>query len=88
LQKIFDEFARLWMSMKVYAKSKSDYDAQQFKFKSRAFQIESVIEVEIPALANSSATEAFSEWKEFSCEEKSADKVRLVFYAKCMFLIN
>jgi midasin len=74
--------------MKVYAKSKSDYDAQQFKFKSRAFQIESVIEVEIPALANSSATEAFSEWNEFCYEEKSADKVRLGFYAKCMFLIN
>ncbi|XP_045787692.1 midasin-like [Trifolium pratense] len=75
LQKIFYEFASLWMSMKGYAKSKSEYDAQQFKFKSRAFQIESVIEVEIPALANSSATEAFSEWKEFSYEEKSADKM-------------
>lgn len=77
LHKIFDEFASLWMSMKVYAKSKSDYDAQQYKFKPRAFQIESVIEVEIQALANSCAAETFSEWKEFSSEEKSADKVIL-----------
>lgn len=76
LHKIFDEFASLWMSMKVHAKSKSDYNAQQYKFKPRAFQIESVIEVEIPALANSSATETFSEWKEFAFEDKSANKVR------------
>ncbi|AET01690.2 midasin [Medicago truncatula] len=75
LHKIFDEFASLWMSMKVYAKSKSDHDAQQFKFKPRAFQIESIMELEIPALANSSATEAFSDWKEFSYEEKSADNM-------------
>ncbi|XP_058750373.1 midasin-like isoform X2 [Vicia villosa] len=75
LQRIFDEFSSLWMKMKVDAKSKSDYDAQQFKFKSREFQIESVIEVEIPALANSIAAEAFSEWKEFSFEEKSTDKM-------------
>ncbi|KAJ1401027.1 P-loop containing nucleoside triphosphate hydrolase [Sesbania bispinosa] len=75
LHKIFDEFASLWMSMKVYTKSKRDYDAQQYKFKPRAFQIESVIEVEIPALENSSASETFSEWKEFSYEEKSTDKI-------------
>ena len=71
LQRIFDEFSSLRMKMKVDAKSKSDYDVQQqFKFKSREFQIESVVEVQIPALANSSAAEAFSEWKEFSLEEK------------------
>ena len=36
LQRIFDEFSSLWMKIKVDAKSKSDYDAQQqFKFKSR-----------------------------------------------------
>ncbi|XP_019425404.1 PREDICTED: midasin isoform X2 [Lupinus angustifolius] len=75
LHTIFDEFANLWMSMKVYAKSKSEYDAQQYKFKPRAFQVESVIDVEIETLANSSATETFSEWKEFSSEEKSADKI-------------
>jgi len=76
------------MSMKVYAKSKSDHDAQQFKFKPRAFQIESIMELEIPALANSSATEAFSDWKEFTYEEKSADNVRLIFYAQFLLSVN
>ncbi|KAK7274391.1 hypothetical protein RIF29_15476 [Crotalaria pallida] len=30
LHKIFDEFPNLWMRMKVYAKTKSDYDTKQF----------------------------------------------------------
>ncbi|RDX86825.1 Midasin, partial [Mucuna pruriens] len=75
LHKIFDEFARLWLSTKVYAKSKSDFDAQEYKFKPRAFQIESVIEVEIPTLVNSCAPETFLEWKEFSYDEKTADNM-------------
>ncbi|KAK8465039.1 hypothetical protein PHAVU_010G134100 [Phaseolus vulgaris] len=75
LHKIFDEFARLWLSTKAYAKSKSDFDAQQYKFRPRAFQIESVIDVELPPLANSFVPETFYEWKEFSSEESSADKM-------------
>ncbi|KAL1318551.1 hypothetical protein AAHE18_15G213600 [Arachis hypogaea] len=73
LHKIFDEFATLWMGMKVHAKSKSDYESQQYKFKPRAFQIESVIEVDMPTLAKLSATETFSEWEQFSSEEKPND---------------
>ncbi|KAK7376645.1 hypothetical protein VNO80_02059 [Phaseolus coccineus] len=46
LHKIFDEFARLWLSTKAYAKSKSDFDAQQYKFRPRAFQIESMVSSE------------------------------------------
>lgn len=78
MHKIFDEFARLWLSTKAYAKSKSDFDAQQYKFRPRAFQIESVIDVELPPLANSFVPETFYEWKEFSSEESSADKVILI----------
>ncbi|KAI4355485.1 hypothetical protein L6164_004254 [Bauhinia variegata] len=75
LDKIFDEFASLWMSMKVHTKSKSDYDAQQYKFRPRVFQIDSIIEVDLSTLANSYANETFSEWKEFSSEEESGDKM-------------
>jgi len=78
LHKIFDEFARLWLSIKAYAKSKSDFDAQQYKFRPRAFRIESVIDVELPPLGNSFASETFFEWKEFSSDENSADKVILI----------
>ncbi|KOM26933.1 hypothetical protein LR48_Vigan346s001500 [Vigna angularis] len=75
LHKIFDEFAKLWLDTKAYTKSKSDFDAQQYKFRPRAFQIESIIDVELPPLANSFAPETFSEWKEFSSDENSADKM-------------
>lgn len=78
MHKIFDEFARLWLSIKAYAKSKSDFDAQQYKFRPRAFRIESVIDVELPPLGNSFASETFFEWKEFSSDENSADKVILI----------
>lgn len=89
LDKIFDKFARLWMSMKVQAKSKSDCDAQQYKFKPRAFKIESVVEVDISTLSNSFANETFSEWKEFSSEEISIDKVidNICFVLHIFFLI-
>ncbi|WVZ15742.1 hypothetical protein V8G54_013308, partial [Vigna mungo] len=75
LHKIFDELARLWLNTKSHTKSKSDFDAQQYKFRPRAFQIESIIDVELPPLANSFAPETFSEWKEFSSDENSADKM-------------
>ncbi|KAL3008468.1 hypothetical protein AAZX31_07G033800 [Glycine max] len=75
MHKIFDEFAMLWLNRKDYAKSKSDIDTQQYKFKPRAFEIESVIEDELPPLANSYSPETFLEWKEFSYDEKSSDKM-------------
>lgn len=80
LHKIFDEFARLWISKKVNAKSESDSKAQQFKLKPRAFQIESVIEDEIETLGSSCPAKTFSEWKEFSFEENSADNVIFISF--------
>ncbi|KAI8021274.1 hypothetical protein LOK49_LG03G02773 [Camellia lanceoleosa] len=35
LDKTFDEFASLWMNMKVEVKTKEDHEARQFKFKPR-----------------------------------------------------
>ncbi|KAG4379536.1 hypothetical protein GLYMA_16G004800v4 [Glycine max] len=69
MHKIFNVFAKLWLNKKDDVKSESDFNSQQYKFKPRAFEIESVIEVELPPLANSVAPETFLEWK-----EKSSDK--------------
>ncbi|KAJ7963223.1 Midasin [Quillaja saponaria] len=73
LEKIFNEFASLWMSMKDQAKTKSDYNAQQYKFKPRGFKIESIIEVDISTLGKLYATDTFSEWKELLCQEESTE---------------
>ena len=78
MDKIFDEFASLWMNMKVKAKTKKDHEAQQFKFKPRAFQIENIIEIDISTLVGSLPNEALSEWQDLLSEEV-AEKVIILF---------
>lgn len=47
LDKIFNVFADVWMSMKVQSKAKEDCDSQLYKFKPRVFRIEKVIEPDV-----------------------------------------
>ena len=61
--------------MKVQVKGKEDYEAQQYKFKPRAFKIENVIEIDISSLGNSVANETFSEWQELLSEDELTEKV-------------
>lgn len=77
MDKIFNEVSNLWMSMKVQAKTKKDYEAQQYKFRPRAFQIESIIEVDISTLGKSMGNDSFSEWKALLSEEKLTTMVVL-----------
>ena len=69
LDKIFSESAKHWMSTKIHMKAKLDYASQQYKFKARAFKIESIIELNISSLEKSFDNERFSEWKDFLAEE-------------------
>ncbi|KAK9066170.1 hypothetical protein SSX86_013491 [Deinandra increscens subsp. villosa] len=69
LDKMFDEFANLWMEMKTEDKTKKELDSQQYRFRPRAFDIRNVIEVDVSTLDGSIANEAFSEWKELAYEE-------------------
>lgn len=69
LNKIFSESANHWMSTKIQAKAKQDFASQQYKFRARAFKLESIIEIDISALEKSFASESFSEWKEFLSEK-------------------
>ncbi|KAG7997478.1 hypothetical protein I3843_01G213100 [Carya illinoinensis] len=70
LDKIFSEFSNLWMRMKVQSKTKRDYGSQLYKFRPRAFHIDSIIEVDISTLGKSMANESFLEWKELLSEEE------------------
>ena len=63
--------------MKIQAKTKEDYDSQQYKFKPRAFQIERIIEVDISTLGKSMGNDSFSEWKALFSEEKLTTMVVL-----------
>lgn len=79
LDTIFDEFSSLWMSMKVQVKTKEDHEAQQYKFRPRAFKIDSIIQVDISTLRSSVGNAAFSEWQEMiSAEEEIILQVRTI----------
>ncbi|KAL5755634.1 hypothetical protein ACOSQ2_020380 [Xanthoceras sorbifolium] len=67
LDKIFGEFASIWMNMKVETKTKEDYDAQQYKFRPRAFTIDRFFE--------DKSNDTSLEWQEFLLEEEFTEKV-------------
>lgn len=72
---MFHEFASMWMNMKVQVKSKEDHDAQQYKFRPRAFRIKNVVDVDISTFGKLFANESFSEWQELLSEEEFLEKV-------------
>ncbi|CAL5395029.1 unnamed protein product [Camellia sinensis] len=74
LDKTFDEFASLWMNIKVEVKTKEDHEARQFKFKARAFKIENIMEIDISTLGGSLENEILSDWQELLSDEKVAEK--------------
>lgn len=78
LDKIFGEFASLWMNMKDEVKTKQEDEAQQYKFRPRAFKIESIIELDISTLGNSLENETLSEWQELLSEEDALENIAKV----------
>lgn len=80
LDKIFNEFANLWMSMKVQSTTKEDISSQLYKFKPRIFKIEKVIEDDVGKSfdnENSSETELLSE-----------DEATEMVLSPCRFISN
>ena len=77
MHKIFKEFSNLWVSMKIQAKTKKDNDSQQYKFKPRAFQIETIIEVDIATPGKLMGNDSFSKWKALLSKEKLTTMVVL-----------
>ncbi|KAI3766421.1 hypothetical protein L2E82_16478 [Cichorium intybus] len=73
MDRMFDEFANLWMKMKVQVRTKEELDSQQYRFRPRDFDIKNVIVMDVSTLENSIANEAFSEWQELASEEVSVE---------------
>jgi len=69
LDKIYVELARIWMEMKFQAKTKADNLPGLYKFRSRDFKIDSVMEVDISALGKYFPNESFSEWQEYLADD-------------------
>ncbi|KAL1208785.1 Midasin [Cardamine amara subsp. amara] len=73
LDKIYFELARIWMEMKFQAKIKADNLPGLYKFRSRDFKIESVMEVDISALGKYFPNDSFSEWQEYLADDDMKD---------------
>ncbi|KAI3455601.1 hypothetical protein Pfo_012264 [Paulownia fortunei] len=67
LHEIFDDIASLWMKHRV--KPTDESKAQQFKFRARAFKLESIIDIDVSNCANLLSNDSFSEWQELLAEE-------------------
>lgn len=74
LDNIFDEFAGFWMEMKLQTRIKEESDAKRFKFRSRVFRIENIMDVDISTLRSSIENSNFLEWQEMTAEEDYTDK--------------
>ncbi|KAJ4836844.1 hypothetical protein Tsubulata_018473 [Turnera subulata] len=74
LDKIFHEFADLWMNMKVELKNKEGHEAQDYKFRTRAFRMASIVDVDISTLQPLAANDSFLEWQELLSEEECLEK--------------
>ncbi|CAH2065804.1 unnamed protein product [Thlaspi arvense] len=69
LDSIYFELARNWMMMKFQVKTKADAQTGLYKFRSRDFKIESVMEVDISALGKYFPNDSFSEWQEYLADD-------------------
>ncbi|KAK3220425.1 hypothetical protein Dsin_014395 [Dipteronia sinensis] len=67
LDKIFSEFASIWVNMKDQTKTRENDEAQQYKFRPRAFTIDRVFE--------DKSNDTSLEWQEFLLEEEFTEKV-------------
>lgn len=76
LDKIYFELARIWMEMKFQAKTKAENLSGMYKFRSRDFKIESVMEVDISALGKYFPNDSFSEWQEYLADDDMKDMVK------------
>ncbi|KAG8656474.1 hypothetical protein MANES_04G142500v8 [Manihot esculenta] len=77
LDKMFNEFASMWMETKVQVKSKEGHDIQQYKFRPRAFEIRHLVDVDMSTFGKL-ANDNFSEWLELLSEDECLEKVETV----------
>ncbi|XP_026437070.1 midasin-like [Papaver somniferum] len=74
LSYIFNQFSKLWLSMKDQTKERQEDEAHNYKFKTRQFKIEDILEVDVSSLRNSFTDETLSmEWQELLKEEESTE---------------
>ncbi|KAK9131363.1 hypothetical protein Sjap_011850 [Stephania japonica] len=78
LNEIFEYFAGLWMNMKVETRAKEDDESQRYKFKPRAFNIDSLLDLDTSNLGSSFCDKDLCvEWQEMLAEDESTQQASL-----------
>ncbi|XP_031091675.1 midasin [Ipomoea triloba] len=76
LEKIFDNFSRRWMDMKLHLRMKEENNDQLVTFRSRALKIENIIDSDISNLESAVSNENFSDWKEMFSGDELSDSAK------------
>ncbi|KAH9607417.1 hypothetical protein KSS87_007507 [Heliosperma pusillum] len=74
IDNVFNFFTTCWRDVKVLEEAKRDNEAQLYKFKPRAFNLDNVCDIDLSSLGNSFSSDSFSEWKELLHEEESTER--------------
>ncbi|KAK9099488.1 hypothetical protein Syun_026533 [Stephania yunnanensis] len=78
LHEIFEYFSGLWMNMKVETRAKKDDESQRYKFKPRAFNIDSLLDLDTSNLGSSFCDKDLClEWQEMLAEDDSTQQAPL-----------
>ncbi|XP_068635226.1 midasin isoform X2 [Aristolochia californica] len=65
VDEIFKCFSNIWFNLKSKIRTKRDYESQQFKFRSRAFKVEEILEIDVSGLRDFASDGTLSyEWQE------------------------
>ncbi|XP_074294838.1 midasin-like [Silene latifolia] len=74
IDNVFNFFTSCWKDVKVLEETKRDNEAQLYKFKPRAFNLDNVCEIDLSSLGNAFSSDSFSEWKELLHDEESTER--------------
>ncbi|CAN1795130.1 MDN1 [Linum perenne] len=84
LDKLFDDFTSMWMDMKVEVQDKEGHNAQQYKFRPRAFEIQNVVDSDVSVLGRFFSDDSFSELQELLSEDGSLVKMPTTEEHECL----
>ncbi|CAH9088613.1 unnamed protein product [Cuscuta europaea] len=74
LEKIFDDFARRWLHMKLHIRMKEEDNSDQLvRFRSRPLKIENILDSDVSNLESAASYESFSDWKEMFYGDEISD---------------
>ncbi|VFQ98584.1 unnamed protein product [Cuscuta campestris] len=78
MEKIFDDFAKRWLHMKLHLRMKEEENNDQLlRFRSRTLKIEYILDSDISNLETAASNESFLDWKETLSGDEHCDNAKI-----------